>query len=127
MYARRNICCALERSNISQVFGKFVPGPVKVQKAANGPELCKPGTDSLWLSLDLLLEKQSLIHPLPFDYFCSNRDTITYQQAVLQAVCDVFCYQAALNRHKKEKICKTTNVECWLHDEDFRSNKECTE
>ena len=32
------------------------------------------------------------------------------------AVCDVF--QAALKRHKKENICKTTYEECWLPDED---------
>ena len=31
-----------------------------------------------------------------------------------------FITQAALKRHKKEKICKTTNVECWLYDEDIQ-------
>ena len=117
-------CCTLERSNITQVLGKFVPGPVKVQRAANGLELCKPGTDGLWLSLpwrlslDLMLEQQSLIHPLPFDYFCSNRDTISKRYCKLCAM--YFVTQAALKRHKKEKICKTTNVECWLHDEDVQ-------
>jgi hypothetical protein len=32
-----------------------------------------------------------------------------------------FVTQAALKRHKKDKICKTTiYVECWLHDEDVQ-------
>ena len=31
-----------------------------------------------------------------------------------------FVTQAALKRHKKDKICKTTNVECWPHDEDVQ-------
>ena len=118
-------CCTLERSNISEVLGRFLPGPVKVQRAASGLRLCKPGTaDGLWLSLpwrlslDLMLEKQSMIHPLPFDYFCSNRDTISKRYCKLCAM--YFVTQAALKRHKKDKICKTTNVECWLHDEDVQ-------
>ena len=65
-----------------------------------------------------MLEQQSLIHPLPFDYFCSNRDTISKRYCKLCAM--YFVTQAALKRHKKEKICKTTNVKCWLHDEDVQ-------
>ena len=65
-----------------------------------------------------MLEKQLQIHPLPFDYFCSNRDTISKRYCKLCAM--YFVTHAALKRHKKEKICKTTNVECWLHDEDVQ-------
>ena len=39
----------------------------------------------------------------------------------MQYIC-IFCVvtQAALKRQKKEKVCKTTNLECWLHDEDVQ-------
>ena len=103
------------------IIGKFVPGPVMVQRAATGLELCKPGTDGLWLSLpwrlslDQMLEQQSLVHPLPFDYFCSNRDTISKRYCKLCAI--YFVTQAALKRHKNNNICQTTDAECWLHDD----------
>ena len=117
-------CCTVERSNDSQVFGKFVPGPVMVQRAANGLGLCKPGTYGIWLSLpwrlslDKMLEQQSMVKPLPFDYFCSTRETISKRYCKLCAI--YFVTQAALKRHKKDNICHTTNVECWLHDENVR-------
>ena len=50
--------------------------------------------------------------------FCPHRDTISKRYCKLCAM--YFVTQAALKRHKKEKICKTTNVECWLHDEDVQ-------
>ena len=44
-----------------------------------------------------------------------------HQQAVLQAVCDVFRYSSCSEATQERKdICKTTNVECWLHDEDVQ-------
>ena len=52
-----------------------------------------------------------IIADLPFDYFCSNRYTISSGTASC-----VRCISLP-NRHKKEKICKNTNAECWLHDE----------
>ena len=64
-----------------------------------------------------MLEKQSLIHSQPFDFFCSNRDTISKRYCKLCAMYLVAQY--ALKRHKKENICKTKNVESWLLDEDL--------
>ena len=34
-------------------------------------------------------------------------------------MCDVFRYPSC-SEATQEKICKTTNVECWLHDEDVQ-------
>ena len=121
-------CCTPELSNIAQVLGKFV------ERATDGMKFYKPGTDGkqLWSSLlwrlslaDFLLEEQSEIHPLPFHYFCSTRDTISKRYCKLCAI--YFVTQTALQRHKKEKfagpqmwkvgymtkMCTLTKMNCW--------------
>ena len=52
--------------------------------------------------------------PSAIRLLCYNQDNISKLCAMY------YVTQAALKRHKKEKTCKTTNVECWLHDEDFQ-------
>ena len=97
-----------------------MPGPVKMKHGY----LSLPEDESKdWLTLPWRLalkqrvEDQSPLHPVPFDYCCSTRDTLSKRYCKLCT--RYFVTQAALKRHVKAKICSVLNVRANSGDDEF--------
>ena len=65
--------------------------------------------------MNLMLEQQLNVNPFPFDYFCSNKETISIRYCKLCSIC--FVTIAALKQHKTAKLCKPMHIKCYLHAE----------
>ena len=58
--------------------------------------------------MDAMLESQSPLNPIPFDYFCqTTRSTLSKRYCPLCSI--YFATQADLKRHKSAKVCWNSN------------------
>lgn len=63
-------------------------------------------------TFEFMLQKKSDIHPIPFNYFCSTRETVSTRYFLTVAVRHYFVAQAALKRHYQAKVLNRMDMEC---------------